>query len=58
MSDSQIVLLHEIPELSEAESEEFRGANLHAGRLPQRPLNVRPLDLLEMVLQIEPGLGK
>ena len=47
------VFFHQITKLAKAETQELGRAHLHAARLLQCLLDVRPLDILEMVFEIE-----
>jgi hypothetical protein len=55
---AELILLHEIPELSEAEAQEVGRADLDAARLLERAFDVRALDLLEVLFEIEAGRGQ
>src|SRR5262245_42796253 len=52
------VFFGKVPELPEAEAKEVRCTHLHAVGLLQCPLDVRALDVLQVLLQIEPRRGE
>ena len=49
----EVVLLNKMAELSKAEAKKFRGADLDTTGLTERALDVRALNFLQVLFEIE-----